>query len=221
MLYGCGEAARSKLVRRPGSWGFAAYHPLMLPTIFAEVERERHFHLVGPLITKLVGRVEALDVADEQDDPRKTSDGRSSTSSESSSQENGTSEAYMRLWLEISWLKNGLENWKRELQKMIAHCEELRRAEFHIPDRDFGSSTESTPVNAHYSGDTFYEQKGGTCSQKIKEVGDLEVAEVWIRKKLTELEGEYDEKIRACTTVIDGMALAAQLVSRHSISSVY
>lgn len=219
VLYGCCEEARKKFIIRLESCDFTAYHPLTLPTIFAETERKRHFDLVDPVILKLVERVKDLDVADEQQDDTEetTTIGRPSISSEKSSQTNETSEDYVKLWLQISWLRNGLEDWKRQLQKMIAHCHELQQANFHIPEKSFECSTESTPVNASYNVDRFDEKKNFTYSPYIDELGGLEDAGSRIHQKLLELEEEYSEKIRTCTTVIDGMALAAQLVSQYII----
>ncbi|KUI62676.1 hypothetical protein VP1G_09784 [Cytospora mali] len=67
---------------------------------------------------------------------------------------------------------------------MITHSDELQQAKFHVPAR-------GTP--------------------NINELSHLEDAASRIHQKLLELREEYDEKIRTCATVIDGMALAAQL----------
>ncbi|ROV90553.1 hypothetical protein VSDG_07460 [Cytospora chrysosperma] len=201
-----------KFIDRLESCDFTAYHPLTLPTIFAEIERHRHFDLVDPVILKLVERVKDLDVADEQQiDAEETTLGRPSISSEKQFQANETSEDYVQLWLQISWLRNGLEDWKRQLQKMIAHCNELQQAGFYIPERSFQGSTESTPINASPNVDIFDQKREFTYSPSIDELGGLEDAGSRIHQKLLELEEEYNEKIRTCATVIDGMALAAQL----------
>lgn len=208
MLYGCCDAARDRFIDRLEDCDFAAYHPLTLPTIFAEVERKRLLDLVDPLIAELVERVKGLDVADEQkDDPEQLPHGR---------QTDDASKDYVQLWLQISWLKNGLEDWKRQLQKMITHCEELQQASFDIPDtnRSFAGSTESTPVETTLSVDIFDEKKEDvTYLSGIGVFGGLDNAGRRIHQKLLELEEEYNEKIRACSTIIDGMALAAQVVS--------
>lgn len=217
MLYGCCEAARDKFLDRLESCDFAFYHPLTLPTIFAEIERNRHFDLVNSLITKLVERVETLHVANEQqDDPEQSPDGQPSTSSEDSSKTDEAPEAYIKLWLQISWLKNGLENWRRQLQKMIAHGDELRQARFHIPNSGFESSGDSTPFNSNFSADVFDEKGEETCTPHNRKLSNLEDAGSRIHRKLLELLEEYEEKIEACATIIEGMALAAQLVSQKT-----
>lgn len=94
VLYGCCEKARQKFVDRLERSNFAAYHPLLLPTIFAEYERERHFALVRPLTQKLVCRVEALDIADHP--PADSYDVSDAPHMEDEP------EAYVQQWLRIS-----------------------------------------------------------------------------------------------------------------------
>ncbi|KAH8811205.1 hypothetical protein F5884DRAFT_854565 [Xylogone sp. PMI_703] len=198
MLYGCCESTRAKFIDRLSSCDFTTYHPLTLSTIFAEVERNRHFDILNPLIAELVNIVEGGDVTSAEE-----------VASDQSSQATQAPQHYMKLWLEISWLKNGLEDWRQQLDKMVSYCDELRRAEFHIIDHDFESSTGSTPVNTKLSVDPF--DKGELTITPSDELADLEDSGNRIQQKLLELKGEYDEKIRACATIIDGMVLAAQL----------
>lgn len=202
MLYGCCEKARQKFVDRLGQGHFTAHHPLLLPTIFAEYERERHFELVRPLTTTLVNRVMTLDIADRQ----------SAEPGDITSDTDDESEAYVQQWLRISWLKNGLENWRQELDKMIAHSRELHEMDLYVgqPSKGTSDSTESTPVNTSFSDDAIqFESRG---SRNMDEARKLEDAGRRIHHRLLELRGEYDEKIRSCTTVIEGMAMATQLV---------
>lgn len=212
VLYGCCDTARKKFIDRLEHSNFSAYHPLLLPTIFAEYERQRHFDLVWPLAQKLVCRVEALDIEDHEPDE----------SGDASGAEDEP-EAYVQQWLQISWLKNGLENWRQELDKMIAHSNELREMKFyhHRPSKDTSDSTETTPINASFSDDAF--QVESHTSHNLDEAHKLEDAGRRIHHRLLELRGEYDENIRVCATVIEGMALAAQLVrlltqvSQHTV----
>lgn len=204
VLYGCCEKARQKFVDRLGRSHFAAYHPLLLPTIFAEYERERHFALVRPLTQKLVCRVEALDIADHPPaDPDDLSDAPHAEDEP---------EAYVQQWLRISWLKNGLENWRQELDKMISHSDTLREMKLYDRHTSKGTSesTDSTPMNASFSDNAF--QFEDHSYRSVDETIKLDDAGRRIHQRLLELRGEYDEKIRACATVIEGMALAAQLV---------
>lgn len=210
VVYGCCEKARKKFVDRLENSHFPAYHPLLLPTVFAEYERQRHIDLVWPLAEKLVCRVGALDIEDHQPaEPGDVLGGEDEP------------DAYVQQWLQISWLKNGLENWRHELDKMIAHSDELRETKLYCrrPSKDTGGSTESTPINASFSDDAFQVESHDYHSQyeahKLEDVGRR------IHQRLLELRGEYDENIRVCATVIEGMALAAQLVKfRNKVQNV-
>jgi hypothetical protein len=201
VLYGCCEKARQKFVDRLEHSHLAVHHPLLLPTLFAEYERERHFALVRPLTQTLVCRVMTLDIADHQ--PTELGD-------TSDTQEG--SEAYVQQWLRISWLKNGLQNWRQELDKMIEHSNYLREMKLHFrhSGADNDDSSESTPVNASFSDHPFQADSYG-C-QDVDDAKKMEDAGRRIHQRLLDLRSEYDEKIRACSTIIEGMALAAQLV---------
>ncbi|KAI5920131.1 hypothetical protein F4810DRAFT_449577 [Camillea tinctor] len=201
VLYGCYESSRDKFIDRLSNWSFVAYHPLLLPTIFAEIERERHFDILSPIICELVNRVEVLGVADADAD---------AVVSDESSEEAETSEHYIKLWLKISWLKNGLQNWKEQLEKMISHCDELRQAKFHISNQGFDGSNISTPINTKLRVDIEF-NKEDPAHAISDTLSGLEDSGTLIRQRLLELRGEYDDKIRTCATIIDGMALAAQL----------
>ncbi|KAG8162572.1 hypothetical protein KVR01_008337 [Diaporthe batatas] len=123
----------------------------------------------------------------------------------------GEQEAYVQQWLQISWLRNGLQNWRQELDKMIAHSDSLREMKLYCPNtgKGTGDSTETTPINASFADDAF--QVEAQAYRNLDEARKLEDAGRRIHHRLLELRGEYDEHIRACATIIEGMALAAQL----------
>lgn len=186
---------------------YSSYHPLTLLTLFAEIERGRHFNLANPMVRKLMQR--ARNIATAHPPPAYLG----------TSESNGVIqelEDYMQLWFEISCLKNGLQSWRQELQKMVSHCEDLTRAKFYTSKRS-PESNESTPVNTFLSVDVF--DSGDAAETPMDEVEDLTISGRRIRQRLLEILGEYDEKIRECGMIIEGMVLAAQLVS-HDRSNV-
>lgn len=145
-------------------------------------------------------RVESLDVADDQPaEPGDLSDAEDEP------------DAYVKQWLQISWLRNGLQNWKQELDKMIAHSDALREMKlcYSNPGKDASDSTDTTPINTSFADDAFQVETQDYSS--LDKVRKLEDAGRRIHQRLLELRGEYDEHIRACATVIEGMALAARL----------
>lgn len=92
------------------------------------------------------------------------------------------------LWIKISHLKNGLENWKTQLRKMVEHTRELE-------ETDFGMSY-----------DMQTEAWAGR-RDALKECGKR------LRERLQDLMDEYDDFIRECDHILAGMSLATQLVT--------
>lgn len=117
----------------------------------------------------------------------------------------------MQQWFEITYLKNGLQSWRHELQKMMTHCDDLTRANFHASQRS-PESRESTPVNTAFSTDVF-DSTESAADKKMDEIEELRISGHRIRQRLLDIQAEYDDKIRECGMIIDGMVLAAQLVS--------
>ncbi|KAL5083967.1 hypothetical protein Trisim1_000702 [Trichoderma cf. simile WF8] len=210
----------------------AIFHPMMLPTIFAEFERDRHVDLVRKSNTQFMQRM--IDIESQNDafyiqqinrDIRQSMEKASQSPSRASSFFNdmkgrvgsilsGTTlttssifnsseeskesqpesnnnnkeddETCAMLWIQISHLKNGLENWKTQLRKMLDHIQELE-------DADFGMNR-NTPIELWTS------RRDG-----LKECGER------IRERLRDLVDEYDDFIRECDHVMAGMSLATQL----------
>lgn len=125
-------------------------------------------------------------------------------------------ENYMQQWFEITYLKNGLQSWRHELGKMISHCDDLIQARFYTSKRP-SESTESTPVNTAFSADAFGDGRSADDTSE-QEIEDLTISGRRIRQRLHEIQAEYDDKIRECGMIIDGMVLAAQLVSHENLN---
>lgn len=207
VVFGCSNNARDTFINRLRVCDFKAYHPLTIPTMFAELERDRHFGLADPLIAELVNRAVNMSMI---------SGYTNSTGSEQSARTR-YDPGLMRLWLRVSYLKRGMEAWRQQLEEMITHCEELTHSDLHVSDRTFDDSTESTPVNAILSIDV--SAKINEADGQLDELRDLEYSGMRIHRRLMELKCEYDEKIRNCSTIVEGMTLAAQLV-RCSIGMI-
>lgn len=127
-------------------------------------------------------------------------------------------ENYMQQWFEITYLKNGLQSWRHELGKMISHCDDLIQARFYTSKRP-SESSESTPVNTAFSTDAFVDGFSANDTSE-DEIRDLTISARRIRQRLLEIQAEYDDKIRECGMIIDGMVLAAQLVSRDNLNRI-
>ncbi|UKZ79086.1 hypothetical protein TrVFT333_006836 [Trichoderma virens FT-333] len=94
------------------------------------------------------------------------------------------------LWIKISHLKNGLENWKTQLRKMLDHTKELEDANFGM-DRDMSTKVWTSRRDGLMG-----------CGRRIRE-------------RLSDLVEEYDDFIRECDHIMAGMSLATQLDLNH------
>lgn len=184
VLYGCTESTRDAIIRRLNKCNYVVYHPLAVPALFCDIERKRQFGLVGPITKKLSDRALKIAKPLRPGSPSLRFTRGNSTTSTQGAEAEEEPEDLMALWLEASDLKRGLQTWKHELRKLIAHADEL--AQDDLPRGSEGSED--------------LEQR------LFRDAGER------IRQRLLELDGEYDQKIRQCTDIIDGMVLAAQLV---------
>ncbi|KAI4864465.1 hypothetical protein F4820DRAFT_334923 [Hypoxylon rubiginosum] len=181
-MYGCTSSIITEVISRLSRCELSTFHPLTLPTIVADIERNRHINMVGDYVSKLMQRV--LDIGQEI---------RTSTptchSSTSESEKPDISHfnpprdlASVMDWLEMRHIRNGLENWKTELQMLVHHIAELGRV--------------------HHD---MIETSTGDVAQDMKRQG------VRIHERLIQIINEYDGKIRECSRVIDGLSFATQM----------
>lgn len=201
---------------------------MVLPVVFAGFERERHIGTVRKCLTQFVQRIHDL----AHQDLRVMNGNESSMSSEKEKFENVTTlinggcltssfrlvsrlihskaakpvsqpktnshqteeqqEPAVILWQNISFLRIGLQNWQTQLRKMIDHIDQLRESDFGLP---VSASVSSRQTKLH----------------NLREIGNR------LKTRLQDIVDEYDEYIRQCTHIMDGLTLATQLV-RFSMS---
>jgi len=109
-------------VRRLSSAMTEAAHPLLMPGIFAELERSRHVHIVEATINELEIRIFELDF--------KSSDmeGMPGSEAEKRNQEKRSA------WLDTTYLRNALVSWTTQLGKIGPHVDELKDTVFKTPN---------------------------------------------------------------------------------------
>ncbi|KAK8066505.1 hypothetical protein PG997_013252 [Apiospora hydei] len=197
VFYGCDAKTRENLIGRLQKNPKRVMHPMTLPLLFADIERGRHTELVHKFHSMLMQRA-----CDFSNDSRRDSEishtpSPSSASASSSMIEKPTEgllrperdSETMSQWMELYHLRNGLENWKAQLQNLAEHQRELRCA---YPP-------------SHVSHDTTFEQEN--LRRCLAHQG------AQIQARLQQLLLEYDEKIRQSSLIIDGMNFATQVVS--------
>ncbi len=101
------------------------------------------------------------------------------------------------LWAELSELRDGMKSFRRQMEKMVEHVDEL----------------ETTLFAPNQGGDQTVGAKSNSPGREERLLAMRE-AGFRIKTRLWELIDEYDEYIRHCTTLMDGMNLATQIVSR-------
>lgn len=179
------------------------YHPLVLPLLFAEIERNRHFKMTDRLRSKLLTR--ALNIS------RNRNDTGNNYNRDMMQNTAADTDGTLRLWLEMSHLKNGLESWRKQLEKIISHAEAMSCGYLSPDGYKSRQSSESTPVTTQL----FIPDGFGKLDDKLPDQDGCEMGQSMprMRARLEEIREEYDEKIRSCGTIVDGTILATQMVS--------
>ncbi|RGP79794.1 hypothetical protein FLONG3_2108 [Fusarium longipes] len=217
------------ITSRLSNFDGSCFHPLILPTMFAELERERHVSFVRRYMTQLVQRINDLaypttdererspDVSSEMSGNTQAADSnsikklkallsrfhlgpRSEDKASSTGISSGSNTIYdnrrvdeqdeaepaVVLWQNTSFLSNGLQNWQTQLRKMLQQVQELDDANFRIANIDENVQAKSKVT-------------------RLRETG------IRIKIKIQDLIDEYDEHIRQCNHITEGLRLATQL----------
>jgi hypothetical protein len=180
VMFGCDESLSEEVITRLTSSDETVFHPMILPAMFAEMERNRRIPLVRESSSALAQRLFESRVLDSSD----TDQGAVQDSDNS-----------IILWGKVSDLRNGMVSFKRQMEKMVEHIDELEDTLF-SPSRDRASCT----ANVH-------------ANSLVEHGKSLRNSGIRIKTRLYELIDEYDEYIRLCATIMDGMVLSTQLVS--------
>lgn len=179
VMYGCTlnqiDQVRSWLKQQKKS----VFHHLILPMVFLELERQR---VINSFERKSTGLNQK--VLDLQNRAHKETYMNQCEGTQNKNMTERDCEA-IRLWLELSSLKNGLESLREQLASIRAHLEELS-------DEQSGSSSgEQDNVNR--------EQRVG----------------IYIKLRLNAMILELQSKIRHCETSLGGMTMATQMVTQY------
>ncbi|RYO83268.1 hypothetical protein DL766_002145 [Monosporascus sp. MC13-8B] len=144
VMYGCTESVMQDtmmwLKRLKGSGKISAFHPLILPMVFAEFERKRLLNMLDRQGSHLNQRI--IDMENKLTG-RLYGDDRNITERDCET---------TKLWVDVSRLQNGLQSLKAELMSMIDHLDTLSKNELgpgengsdnHSREREAGSAIRS------------------------------------------------------------------------------
>ncbi|KAM0083137.1 hypothetical protein ACKRZS_005082 [Fusarium odoratissimum] len=158
------------------------FYPMVLPVVFAGFERERHIGTVRGCLMLFVQRIHYL----AHQDLRSMNRNESSMSSESDKLEGCAVDEGRVFSINISFLRIGLQNLQTQLRKMIDHVDQLHDTDLDLP---VAARVPNSQTRLHI----------------IQDVG------VRLKTRLQDLVDEYDEYIRQCTHIMDGLTLVTQL----------
>lgn len=183
-MYGCTEYHIEHTVFCLKKCKHSVFHPLLLPIIFAELERKRLLNAMDERATQLVARILDWEYRAERDmrtEVERNPELQARNAHDDHTMIERECDA-MQLWLSISRLKNGLESMTAELSSMRDHLQTVR-----------GPVPEQGP-------------KGKGVEGMDPEPG------IYIDARLKEIVAELRSKIRECEGLLGGMALVTQMV---------
>ncbi|RYP75012.1 hypothetical protein DL771_002660 [Monosporascus sp. 5C6A] len=186
ILFGCTAAIEKEVLNRLASAKEHAFHPLLLPGIFAELERERMVEVVESTIDEMEGAIFELD----------TGSGAKNTHRETSESSHLGGARYARrtVWLNTTFLRNRLQIWKTQLLKMIQHVDELSNYDSPFSLEAYGGDLEDRACRHAVEND----------HSSMHRTGCL------IKDRLRAIVEEFDEMIDDCSMRVDGMTIATQ-----------
>lgn len=189
ILFGCPFSIEKQIVNRLSYATQEAGHPLLIPGIFAELERNRQVHVIESAIDDVETRILTVDSSPEEMDAMPAS------------VKEADNRAKRAQWLDTTYLRNQLVNWNTQLKKLAVHTDELSGIIFRQQGPDDTQSSSPTKDDGLKK-----EECVDASGEHLRRVG------VKIRDRVQEIIDEYDAKIRDCTMRVDGMAMATQWV---------
>lgn len=229
LLFGASEEQERSVLARLRKAGTDTAHPMLLPGILAELERKRQMDIADEMIDELEMQIFQLD-----NETITTWNQSGQTTAERNKQKT-------KAWLDAAFSRNILLATKSLLFSMRQHLDEyamlvdptmrrghdLRYQDGH--DSAHGGLRPGTPHSSTSSNWQIYSQMSfrsefsgsetlvasnpeSACDPDAKYQDILQQAGMRMEDRLISIIGEYDDKIRACTMEVDGMAMATQWV---------
>ncbi|KAG7063926.1 protein kinase [Colletotrichum scovillei] len=175
IVFGTTAEIEDEIIGRLYCSSSALSHPFLLPGIFTELERERQ---LKRLVEDTQGELEKATYY--------------LGSEEESESDQAATQPIIDLWLDTTELRNGLFNWKTQVEEMLLHIEGMAES--------YSTSNVTDGRSAFACADTKADLK-----RKQAKVNSM------IRNRLRSIINEYEDTIRDCTMRLDGMSMATQL----------
>lgn len=223
ILFGCNVDQKNYVLQRLRLATQESAHPLLLPAVFAELERKRHHSIfesgvcnletIIPLsdTDALLGQQQSLNHSERQD--RRT------------------------VYLNMLHLKHGLTTWRQQLGKLLQHALSLNKEFAEARRQIYSQATIDSNGDLELatnlsSGDPAYNrvpaladcsevQHSASSAFSGLEIGrdpkldqeNMARTNARIIKRVNTILEDYSDKIRECQTRFDGLTMTTQLVS--------
>ncbi|KAI1878382.1 hypothetical protein JX265_000314 [Neoarthrinium moseri] len=110
LLFGCTDAAERDIIQRLPRCKATEIHPMLLPGIFAELERCRQIMLVEDVMDDIEATTFQVNHQGQAPDARAFNNSKRAR------------------WLDTAFVRNSLVNWITHLRRMIEHIQELENS---------------------------------------------------------------------------------------------
>ncbi|KLU85099.1 hypothetical protein MAPG_04131 [Magnaporthiopsis poae ATCC 64411] len=168
-------------------------HPMLLVGIFAEIELRRHMPIVKKAVAGLLGTVDDV------------------TAGEAGQEESHA----IKPWVNMQFIKIKLEAWRRELEKMVAHVEELSRTLY--------QASEVVPREGDIDPLTLQPYTAAQITAfKIEEErrASLRATGERIKERLQDITNQYHEMISMSRMTMEGLTMATQLANTRTNTEI-
>lgn len=207
ILFGCASPQKKYILQRLSFASRESAHPLLLPGIFAELEKKRHHEIFG----SQVDRLESIIPESDMEGLLK----QIQSGAYSNGQDKRT------VYLDMLHLKHGLTTWSHQLNKMREHAQNLSYEHLEVSVSDQITSQGIAKPWKRYISDDEYDLQSPTDSatgglqtdQNSTPCQDTTTrTDVQIIKRIDSILEDYSDKIRECQTRFDGLTMTTQLV---------
>jgi hypothetical protein len=244
-MFGCTLSVEVEVLSRLAKITYESCHPLLMPSILAELERKRQLPIIEEQLDNIQAQVLQLDedLKSEQILLEK--------------EKIELREARRAAWLDMMYYRDQLRSWCTCLESLYKHANQLNRtmfSEFRTKSRhncdqtdddiefdDISDSTSELSLSPQLR-ESFSESLSWThaqCEQRDRPQEEQATSPVLerisyeqlvpqsvvkaqmrrtgtkIQDRLREIIKDYHEKIRECNTGVEGMIMAAQYVILH------
>lgn len=214
VVFGCDLFVEEDIINRLVLAREDASHPLLLPGIIVETERRRHVKIVDDIVDEVEARIFQLEVRPDAEYSMTTF------------QMEELHREKRSAWLNITYVRNCLLSWRKQLENLILQVDELDRS---FLSRSSGLSTPISITSYTPEGHALFGEssKPTELAKALTTYLETDDSDLWqkqfgnsylttaykIKSRVRAIIEEYDDKIRDCAIRIDGMAMATQWVT--------